>query len=317
MLSTTVVIPTFHRPAELTTALRSILTQTRRPDELIVVDDGNLPELPLHSQLQQAGIACRLERKALPGLTESRNLAIAIATGDLLFFFDDDVELFPDYLEHTICIFEQDAAGRIGGVGGVIVNHKPVDTSRRLRRILDRLFLNSGTTEGRVLRSGFSVNYGYTGRLPDTDYRVDFLPGGVCAYRREVFSTLRFTPGYHEVAIGEDLDFSYRVGRRWRLVLTPKSRLYHFESPKMRHAPFATGRRFILGKYLFFRDLVHGASWDWLLFWYACGGYLIIRLLILAASRQGADWDRVRGVVSAILDIARGRLPQRAVAVPP
>lgn len=312
MLSTSVVIPTYHRPAELEIALRSILTQTRLPDELIIVDDGDLAEVPLLDPLQRAGVRCRLVRKERPGLTESRNLAVSIADGDLIFFFDDDVELFPDYLDEVVRVYAQDRIGRIGGVGGVIVNQKPSNTKRRLRQILDRLFLVSGNTEGKVLISGFCVDYGHTGQIPDADRDVDFLAGAACSYRRSVFDSLRFTPGYRDAAFGEDKDFSYRVAKRWRLVLAARARLAHFESPTMRPEPVARGRKFITGRYLFFRDLVHHTWWDWVLFWYACCGYLIIRLLILAASWRRNDWDRIRGVVHGIGDILTGRLPRRA-----
>lgn len=309
MLTTSIVIPTYHRPAELETALNSILTQTRRPDELIVVDDGDLSELPLSGNLQQAGIHYRLVRKERPGLTESRNLGVSIATGDLIFFFDDDVELFPDYLEQVLLIFEQDTDRRIGGIGGIIVNYKPMTPIRRLRRLMDRFFLNSGKTEGKVLRSGFCTNFGATARLPEADYDVDFLPGAAFAFRREVFEHLRFSPGYHEAAIGEDKDFSYRIARRWRLVMASRAKLYHFESPTMRADPYETGRRFLLGRYLFFRDLVHRDWWDWLTFWYGCSGYLIIRTVIAAASRKHAEWEHLRGSLAGTAAILTGRTP--------
>ena len=40
MLKISLIIPTYNRPDELTVALRSVLEQTRLPDELVIVDDG-------------------------------------------------------------------------------------------------------------------------------------------------------------------------------------------------------------------------------------------------------------------------------------
>ncbi len=131
MLRVSVIIPTYHRPAELTMALRSILAQSRMPDELIVVDDGDLPELPLRAELETTGLVCRFLRKDKPGLTESRNLGIARSRGDVILFVDDDVELLPDYVQQVAAVYERDVGGEIDGVGGVILNHKSLSGSRR------------------------------------------------------------------------------------------------------------------------------------------------------------------------------------------
>ena len=39
--SVSVIIPTFNRPAFLAEALKSVLNQTMRPEEIIIVDNGS------------------------------------------------------------------------------------------------------------------------------------------------------------------------------------------------------------------------------------------------------------------------------------
>ena len=56
MLKSTAIIPTYNRPAELRNCINSLLEQTVKPDELIVIDDGNLFELPLEKECKNAGI---------------------------------------------------------------------------------------------------------------------------------------------------------------------------------------------------------------------------------------------------------------------
>lgn len=315
-LSASVVIPTYCRPDDLTRTLRSVVRQTRLPQEVLVIDDGDLPAMPLRPELEAAGVRCILRRKRPPGLTESRNLAIDLSAGDVVLFFDDDVELDADYLDSVMRLYETDHERRIGGVGGTIVNVKPLTRFRRLRRWLDRIFLVSGAREGVVLPSGFCVNYGDTGVLPGADRDVDFLAGAACSYRREVFARERFTPGYRNLAFGEDKDFSYRVSRHWRLVLAHAARLRHFEAEGMRPPPRENGRRYIVGRWLFFRDLVRRHWWDLAFFWYAYAGYLTIRLMIFGTTRRRRDWLRVLGVLDGGAAILLGRLPPPCARTP-
>jgi len=98
-LRTSVIIPTYNRPDDLEKCVESIIIQTVRPDELIIVDDGDLQKQPLQQSCEEAGIGYIYFRKDKPGLTASRNAGIKLAGGDIVFFFDDDVVLFPDYVE--------------------------------------------------------------------------------------------------------------------------------------------------------------------------------------------------------------------------
>ena len=90
MLSSTVIIATRNRPTELSHALRSLLLQTRLPEEVIVVDDGNLPGFPLDERFRAEGVRTRLLRKSTPGLTGSRVAGIA-SLDDILFTIGTDV----------------------------------------------------------------------------------------------------------------------------------------------------------------------------------------------------------------------------------
>ncbi len=306
-LRLTIIIPTLNRPDELRNCIQSILDQTLLPDELVVVDDGELPEVPLRRECEARGMQLLYHRKTERGLTASRNVGISMATGDILFFLDDDVVLFPDYVEQIRQAF--DSPGReVTGVGGTIANLEPRTLKHRLRHWLDVIFLVSGTREGRVLPSGFSVDYGSTGRNREEIFDVDFLPGGVSAYRKELFAHFSFSEKYAGYGMGEDKDFSYRVSRRYRLVVNPLARLYHYESPKMRFDRHRETREIVMGRYHLFNDYVKHNVWHWLLFYYAVFGYLLGRLLIWLLSPGKNNWDRVRGICAALGDILRRRV---------
>lgn len=310
MLSATVIIPTYHRPHDLAVCLGSLLAQSRKPQELIIVDDGALPHIPLAAELEGAGIRLIYRRKEVPGLTRSRNLGISLASGDVIFFLDDDVELFPDYLERIMALFEADPEEEVGGVGGWIVNTPPMTRGRWLRFWLDLLLLNTGMREGRVLPSGFCVDFGTTPFPPSRMAEVEFLPGGASAFRRGVFDLFRFSEAYQGYGLGEDKDFTYRLSRRQRLLLEPAARLHHYVSPQMRFDRRQRGREAILSRHRFFQDYLADRWWHRVAFWWAIGGYLLVRTLIWLVGRKPEHQEQVAGMVEGIGTILRGNGPE-------
>lgn len=308
MTTATLIIPTYNRPDDLENCLRSVLEQTRAPDELIVVDDGALEAVPLWESLEASGIACRYVRKDSPGLTESRNLGVSMASGEVIFFLDDDVILEPEYLAEIMKVYEQDPHGRVGGVGGAITNKQPLTPLRRLRRLWNIPFLVCGMREGKMLPSGFGTDYGTTSRPLTRVTDVDFLDGGVCSFRREVFDQMSFTDAYRRYGFGEDKDFTYRVSRKWRLVYTPFARLVHLESSTMRPDMRTWGRKYIIGRWLFFRDYMRRGSWSTVFFAWAVLGYTLDRVAIATIRRSATEWRRVAGIFDAVTLLLRGRL---------
>jgi len=303
-----VIIPTYHRPDDLNNCLESILVQTRLPDEVIIVDDGDLGGFPLQDRFEEKGIQCVYVKKQVPGVTESRNKAAQIARGDIFVFLEDDVVLFKDYIEQLVRTFEEYDDGTLGGVGGIIENEKFHPVKGLLKRIPFVLFGLAGFREGRVLRSGFSTDYGHTERPIRQVQEVDFLLGGVSAYKREVFDTFQFSNRYRSASgygQGEDKEFSYRVSRKYRLLINPAARLYHYSAPKTNFNRFIQGRAFILSRYYFFLESVKRSPIDWFFFWYAVLGYTLYQTVLALVSFRMKDWERLRGVLTGILDILR------------
>ena len=302
-----IIIPTYNRPSDLRNCIKSILNQTIKPFEIIIVDDGDLSELPLQKECKDAGIQYKYFKKSKRGLTESRNEGIQLAAGDIIFFLDDDVVLFPDYIEEILIIYESDKEGLIGGVGGLIAKSSPKKLSHRLRRIIDIFFLVSGFNEGKILPSGFATNFGVKRNPSRKNMEVDFLSGGAMSFKKEIFKEFFFdNVRYINYGLGEDQEFSYRVSRKYKLIVNPKEMLLHLESIQMRPDKKAMGRMFVLNRYLFFREHVKKHWWSWIFFYYALFGYLIERTIIFVVSPKKEHLDRLRGILKAIKEILAG-----------
>ncbi len=305
MFTISVVIPTYNRQEELKNCIQSIVSQSIKPKELIIIDDGDLQTIPLEKECTQEGIECIYFKKDEPGLTESRNKGVALASGDIIQFFDDDVILRDDFFKEILEVYERDGNHSVGGVGGVIENRKHLTLPRRFRRLLDIVFLMSGFREGRVLPSGFCTDYGTTEFQIKTVEEVDFFSGCVMSFRKGVFDDFSFTGGYRDYGFGEDKDFSYQVSKKYKLLITPKAGLLHLESPKMRPDKEMYGRKFVLGRYLFLRDHVKKSRRNEVLFFYSLAGYLFVRSLYFVIRPTQSEFSHVKGILMAIKEILK------------
>ena len=303
MYKASIIIPTYFRPQELRKCLRSIFKQTIKPYELIIVDDGDLSEVPIKDECRGAGIHFIYHKKVIPGLTESRNAGISLSSGDIIFFFDDDAVLSPTYLEEILKTYESDVMERVGGAGGMITNPKPLNLSHRIRKLFEIVFLISGIREGKVLRSGFFADLFESEASFSGTIEVDFLPGCAMSFRKEVFQEFSFTDSYRSYGFGEDKDFSYQVSKKYSLLINRAARLMHMESPEMRPDKKAYGKKIVLGRYLFFRDHIKKNWWDWGFFYYSVSGYIIIRTVIFFVSPGRNNAAHLTGIFSAIRDV--------------
>jgi GT2 family glycosyltransferase len=303
-----VILPTYNRPEELSNCIESLLRQTIKPDEIIVIDDGNLETPPLREACEAAGIVYRYHKKDTPGLTASRNVGIAMASHEIIMFLDDDVVLDPGYIEAILRVYEADPQQEIGGVGGQIMNWPTQTLAHRFRHWFDVVALNSGQREGMVLPSGFCTNYGETGRPLKTEREVDFLAGGVSSFRRQIFEAFSFSESYTGYGLGEDKDFSYRVSKAHKLVLAPDAQLDHFEAPQERYDRRRMGYEYVVSRYRFFMDHKDHGWPSRLLFSYALAGYAVARTAIMLCSFKKQEFGRMAGILSAIRDIMTGAI---------
>lgn len=93
-----VVIPAHNAETTLATAIASALAQSRRPDELVVVDDGSTDATA--SVATSHGVV--LVRQSQGGPSAARNAGVDASTGDWVAFLDADDEWHPSKLEHQV-----------------------------------------------------------------------------------------------------------------------------------------------------------------------------------------------------------------------
>ncbi|MGD8886253.1 MAG: glycosyltransferase family A protein [Gammaproteobacteria bacterium] len=101
-----VIIPTFNRVQWLGEALRSVLTQTWQPHEVIVVDDGSTDTT---RQVIETNFAeqVRYYYQSNRGVSAARNTGIQQATGNWIALLDSDDAWLPDKLQCQVDALRQ------------------------------------------------------------------------------------------------------------------------------------------------------------------------------------------------------------------
>lgn len=97
MSTLSVIIPTYQHAATIAECLDSVLSQTRRPDEIIVVNDGSTDGTEDVLARYQGRV--RVLVQANQGGNAARNNGFDASLGDLVIFCDADVVMRPDMLE--------------------------------------------------------------------------------------------------------------------------------------------------------------------------------------------------------------------------
>ena len=89
-----------------------------------------------------AAFPVRPLRADVPALSGAKNLAIAVARGEILAFTDDDCYPRPDYLLALAGVFE---AHDVGILGGRVVRHDPTDANVSIRDVDTPASIEPGT----------------------------------------------------------------------------------------------------------------------------------------------------------------------------
>jgi len=242
-LKLTFVVATRDRPEELRRMWRSLCRQTRPPDEVVVVDAGAGPS-PLEG-LDPAAFPATHIRAERPSSAGQRNAGLdAVSPGtDLVGFLDDDAVLEEGAVEEMIRFWEG-ADGAVGGAAFNLVNHPPLDlASLKHTRLAESLGFYS-KRPGTVAPSGFQTMIGFVERTTWTDW----LPSGASVWRREVLRHHRFDEWFDGYSYLEDLDFSYRVGKSFKLAVVAGARYSHLQAPGGRGGGYAFGLREVLNR---------------------------------------------------------------------
>lgn len=104
MSKVSVIIPTFNRSHLIGKTIDSVLNQTYRNFEIIVIDDGSTDNT--REVVRSYGDVVRYFKQTNSGVAAARNTGIAMSEGEYISFLDSDDTFLPDNLEIKMAFFK-------------------------------------------------------------------------------------------------------------------------------------------------------------------------------------------------------------------
>lgn len=164
-MNVSVLVPTYNRPDALVKAVKSVLGQSRQPEEVVVVDDASdrsyeEARSKLRSLSEGTDTVVRYHRMDTNGgACRARNEAARRAEGSILMFLDDDDVWEPHKIDGQISRFDDQPnlglvySGRkvIDQQGNMLYKVYPQAEGNLQREILQRNLI--GTTSSVAVRS--------------------------------------------------------------------------------------------------------------------------------------------------------------------
>ena len=216
------IIATHNRAELVGQAIKSALSQTVRPAEIIVVDDGSSDSTP--QVLSEYGSDIRILRQPNRGRSAARNAGVKHAQGDIIAFLDSDDIWLPEKLEKQLAAFKASPGAGLVHTFSDVVDAKgaqlPRETGRRQQ----------------LYRRALKRGYTYEGMSQEC---IMFL--STVAVRRECWE--RSGPMDTAIPAFEDWDWYLRAAVYTEIATIPET-LVHFR----KHAGNTSSREFLEGR---------------------------------------------------------------------
>jgi len=201
-----IIIP-YHNSKDTIGPLLFSIAQSKKvpPLEVIIVDDGSDEPLQKTSPAR-AGLNLRIVRlNHNKGPAVARNRGADAAKGTFLVFLDSDVILYPDALGNLWNIYTDDPD--IMAVTGVWVKHQKTQ----------KFFPNF-----KALR-----DWSYWINERDKNGYYYLFSTRIASIKRAVFARLRGFDETYGAPLVEDIEFTYRIARRYAVIFAQNVRVRH------------------------------------------------------------------------------------------
>jgi len=193
--SVSVIIPTYNYGRFIAEAIQSVLQQTHRPDEIVVVDDGSTDDTA--QVVAGFGDAVKYVRQDNGGVCAARNKGVAESTGEIIAFMDADDTMEPESIAKQVALFGDEHVGLVH-CGLRLFDDESGETIE-----LQLEGGEDGVADNLLLWEGASIAG----------------PGAILVTREAFDSVDGFDTG---MKVGEDWDFCYRVARKFKVRFVPE-----------------------------------------------------------------------------------------------
>jgi len=278
-----IIICTRNREKELSECIDSLINQSYKPNKIIIADNGAIFDSSLLDIIKKNEIEVLYIKNNRNGTSIARNLSLRQVKEDIVFFFDDDVILDHDYIKQTIKLFAEDERKNIGIIVGKITNLKKIRM-----RLLKKIFFLHSDKPYYVLPSG--RNTVATQDINETR-EVSWASGGAMAVRGDIARKYTFDESFDifGFALGEDLDYSFRIGKSYKIIFNPHSKIFHQNSKKSRIDERKIGFLQVVNRYKFVIKNMNSLKNKFCFYWSLIGELILNLLSIIVYRKTGLE----------------------------
>ena len=199
-----IIVPVYNRPQEVEELVVSLVNQTDKDFELIIVEDGStVPCRDICKKFSQ-NLNIKYFHKSNEGRSIARNYGLNRADGDFFIFVDSDCILPPEYIQSLKQSLQANPADCFGGPDAAHESFS--DVQKAINFSMTSFFTTGGIRGGKKSMEKFTprtFNMGFSRKVYDK-------VGGF----REMFS--------------EDIDMSTRIKNAgFKVVLFPEVKVFH------------------------------------------------------------------------------------------
>jgi len=187
-----VIIPTYNGAAKIATLLEALFNQTESNTEIIVVVDGSKDDtMEVLKRFEKLFGNLKVAVQENGGRARARNRGVEEARGDILIFYDDDMQPAPDSVAHHVAFHRQYRSSiLIGQQKQAVLN--PASDFQQYRAYISNHWMKP---------------YGAT--LKKLDRQTLFMTTANCSMPKQIFSQLN---GFDEaLSDAEDREFAIRA----------------------------------------------------------------------------------------------------------
>lgn len=228
-MKVSIIIPTYYRSNDLSDLFISLLKQTVKPIEVIVVDDTPTSVIKhvcedyedRFNEVKVRVVYVKNPRERSTAI--ARNLGAKIAKGDIILFLDSDLVLYPEYIEKILEVFKEHPDA-LGVQGWTVFPPFPRKGIRyHSVQTLQKLFF----LPGHLARDGCEYP-SYPINLTKV-ISCNWLNGLGMAIKCSVLNEFKFDENLREYGYMEDVLFSYSIYKNYpqKLFITPYAKCIH------------------------------------------------------------------------------------------
>lgn len=201
-----VLIPCFNEEASVRRSVESALFQTRKPDQIVVVDDGSTDRST--DILREFGDRITFVR--IPFNTGNKSYAqeygLRFIDGDIFITADADTLLDRRFVEHIAIAFQDP---NVAAVCGYVksIKHNWLTACREIEYVFGQMF--------------YKIAQSYINALI-------VVPGCAAAFRTDIF---RRDVRYTHDTVTEDLDFTYQLHKKGYTIRYERSAVVYTQDP--------------------------------------------------------------------------------------